>query len=60
MCSSRIFGGGLLAALAAERISDGREPKGERAASAMPAAPALAKERAVARPTPLEAPVMRT
>lgn len=49
-----------MAALAAERISEERVPKEERAASAIPAAPALAKERAVARPTPLEAPVMRT
>ena len=59
ICSSRIFGGGLLADLAADRISEERSPKEERAARAIPAAPALAKDSAVARPTPFEAPVIR-
>jgi len=60
ICSSRIFGAGLLAAFAAARISEERLPKDERAARAIPAAPAFAKEIAVALPTPFEAPVMRT
>jgi hypothetical protein len=60
ICSSRIFGAGLFADLAAARSSEERVPKEERAARAIPAAPAFAKEMAVARPTPLDAPVMRT
>ena len=47
ICSSRTFGGGLLADFAADRISEERSPKEERAARAIPAAPALAKESAV-------------
>jgi hypothetical protein len=60
ICSFTTFGGALPAALAAERMSFSRVPKSERAAIAIPAPPAFANERAVARPTPLEAPVMRT
>jgi hypothetical protein len=58
--NSRIFGGAFPAALAAERISDERSLKEERAAMAIPDAPAEANARAVARPTPLDAPVTRT
>jgi hypothetical protein len=49
----------LPADFAAERISVSTSDRSDRAPIAMPAAPAFAKEIAVARPTPLEAPVMK-
>lgn len=48
------------ASFAAVVILDSRSVKSDRAQSAIPDAPALANERAVARPMPLEAPVIRT
>ena len=49
----------MFAAFAAAKISEERSPNDERAARAIPAAPAFAKEIAVAFPTPFDAPVMR-
>jgi uncharacterized membrane protein YbjE (DUF340 family) len=55
-----ILGLGRLAASAADLISGIRESSEERAAMIIVDAPAFAKLMAVARPTPFEAPVMRT
>lgn len=54
------FGAGRLAFWAAVFISGIRDSRDERAAMMIVEAPALAKLRVVARPTPFDAPVIRT
>lgn len=56
----RTVGAGLPAFLAACRTADSLASRLERAARTMVEAPALAKLRAVARPMPLLAPLMKT
>lgn len=55
-----IFGSGRFASWAAAFRVGRREFRGERAAMIMVDAPAFAKLRAVARPRPFDAPVIRT
>lgn len=56
----RISGSGWPALFAVSRTSCETEEREDRAARAILDAPALAKLAAVARPTPFDAPVMRT
>lgn len=55
-----IFGSDLLTFWAVDLISGMRESRDDRAAMIIVDAPALAKLRAVARPTPFDAPVIKT
>lgn len=56
----RSCGAGFPAAAAADLISASRSARSDRAARAIWDAPALAYDKAVARPIPFEAPVMKT
>lgn len=58
--TTMVFGSDLLAFWAADLISGIRDSREERAAMIIVDAPAFAKLRAVARPTPFDAPVIRT